>query len=151
MQILSNRRCELYINPVSVNPGEQITFRFENPGDAGMGGLGGIVGEQFDNKGSGDHDVHLITTTLTAVLDNAKAPRNIDYLSLDVKGAEFYVLNAFSFSKYIFSIVTIERPSEDTHYVLIKNGYKFITTLSDYGECLYLHNTTNKFEYWYNK
>ena len=84
-------------------------------------------------------------------MDEANAPRVIDYLSLDVEGAEFYVLKEFNYNKYIFSILTIERPTEDSHYVLIKNGYKFITTLSDYGECLYLHNTTNNFEYWVNK
>ena len=84
-------------------------------------------------------------------MDQANAPRVIDYLSLDVEGAEFYVLKEFNYDKYIFSILTIERPTEDSHHVLIKNGYKFITTLSDYGECLYLHNTTHNFEYWVNK
>lgn len=170
IQILSHRRCELFVNPVSSKPGEEVLFRFENPGDAGLGGLGilslidiinknyifnviigGIVGEQFDNKGSNAGDVHLITTTLTSILDQANAPRKIDYLSLDVEGAEFYVLKDFNYTKYTFSILTIERPNEDSHYVLIKNGYKFITLLSDYGECLYLHNTTNNFEYWVNK
>ena len=61
------------------------------------------------------------------------------------------MLRDFSFNKYIFSIITIERPTQESHFVLIKNGYKFITTLSDYGECLYLHNTTAKYDYWVNK
>lgn len=38
--ILSNRRCKLFVNPVSSKSGEEVRFRFKNDGDADMGGLG---------------------------------------------------------------------------------------------------------------
>ena len=40
IQILSHRRCKLFVNPVSSKPGDEVIFRFENAGDAGLGGLG---------------------------------------------------------------------------------------------------------------
>lgn len=134
--ILSKRRCSLFTNPVSSVSGEIIKFRF-----AAIGGTSGIVGNDFDNKGDQFSDVNMETTTLTHILDYAKAPSVMDYLSLDVEGAEFHVLKGFAFDKYIFQAVTIERPIHATHRALSSHGYHFVQQLSAWGECLYLHKS----------
>lgn len=61
------------------------------------------------------------------VLEDCNAPKIIDYLSIDVEGAEERVISVFDFEKYSFLCITIERPTrflrdlfEDQNYVLIK-------------------------------
>jgi len=46
--------------------------------------------------------------TLNDILDEAKAPLNIDFLSLDVEGAELEVLKGIDFEKYKFKYLLIE-------------------------------------------
>jgi FkbM family methyltransferase len=51
------------------------------------------------------------TINPTELLDRFKAPTTIDYMSLDVEGAEFDVLNAFDFNKYRVVLLTVEHNS----------------------------------------
>lgn len=48
------------------------------------------------------------TCTPLEVLEAAEAPKEIDYLSLDVEGAEMEILRAFPFDKYRIAFSTIE-------------------------------------------
>jgi hypothetical protein len=65
--LLKYRKCSLYVNPVSNTAGGFHKFRFESHGDSAVGGL---VGEDFDNKGDKETDVQLVMTTLTRILDH---------------------------------------------------------------------------------
>ena len=51
----------------------------------------------------------LFTTTLDHILEEYKAPKNIDYLSLDIEGSEYRILKNFDFNKYNIKIISIER------------------------------------------
>lgn len=68
------------------------------------------------------------TISLEHMLDFHKAPKVIDYLSIDVEGGEFDILNAFDFSKYKFQVISVEHNySELRHKILTlltSNGYK---------------------------
>lgn len=70
----------------------EVFFRFE------ANELGGIAGEGFDNgKRHQRNSERRYTVTLLEILrDRAKAPIEIDYLSLDVEGMFVYV-SVFSF------------------------------------------------------
>ncbi|MDJ0877227.1 MAG: FkbM family methyltransferase [Halieaceae bacterium] len=46
--------------------------------------------------------------TLTSLLDEAQAPTTIDFLSLDVEGAEMAVLGGIDFSRYRFQFLLVE-------------------------------------------
>ena len=63
------------------------------------------------------------TVTLVEALDRHGAPRLIDYLSLDVEGAEELILRDFDFSRYKFRFMTIERPSLALDLLLDRHGY----------------------------
>ena len=67
------------------------------------------------------------TKTLTHILDKLKAPRLIQYLSLDTEGSELFILRSINFKKYIIPIITIE-PGWATYgksvKLLSKLGYK---------------------------
>ena len=70
------------------------------------------------------------TISLEDLLIKHKAPKNIDYLSIDTEGSEYEILKNFNFDKYKFSVITCEHnftPSREKIYELLtSNGYKRI-------------------------
>jgi hypothetical protein len=46
--------------------------------------------------------------TLRSVLRECRAPRIIDYWSLDTEGSEFTILKSFPFDEYSFRVLTVE-------------------------------------------
>jgi FkbM family methyltransferase len=70
--------------------------------------------------------VSMECTSLAEVLFEFKAPKTIDYLSLDIEGSEDEVLGEFTFDKYVFRCATIERLSEDGKKELRSQGYILI-------------------------
>jgi hypothetical protein len=147
--LLAHRKCTLFVNPVSEKANEIVKFRMNT-------GLSGIVGtdnsteevkEEMDNIGAFNPktDLELMTTTLTAILDFAKAPAIIDYLSLDIEGAEYFAMKGLDFSRYTIWLMSIERPKPKLHYLLIQNGYMFLFQNSYWGDCFYVHHTIPEF------
>jgi len=69
--------------------------------------------------------------TLQGILRDYTAPSVIDYLSMDIEGHEFTVLNAFPFDEFRFKLMTIEHnlycdgpTNKDALYELLtRNGY----------------------------
>jgi FkbM family methyltransferase len=69
--------------------------------------------------------------TLNQILVESNAPRVIDFLSLDVEGAENTVLKGVDHSKYRFRCIIIEsRNHERTRNLLEGVGYKLVEVLS---------------------
>jgi Methyltransferase FkbM domain len=114
-------------------PDEPLAFRYNN------GVFGGIIG--FDNGASSDPTHTEYTVSLAKVLQRFKAPSVIDYFSFDVEGAEFYSMSNFPFDSYRFRIVTIERAPQPLMDLLTTKGYVFITTIANFGEQLWVHET----------
>jgi hypothetical protein len=50
---------------------------------------------------------------LSTILDNSMAPREIDFFSLDVEGAELSVLQGIDFEKYTFRYILVESRTPD--------------------------------------
>ena len=67
------------------------------------------------------------TISLTDMLKKYNAPSLIDYLSVDTEGSEFDILSSHDFSKYNFSVITVEHnyteKREKIFKLLSKNGY----------------------------
>mmetsp|Transcript_5607 Transcript_5607/g.9207 ORF Transcript_5607/g.9207 Transcript_5607/m.9207 type:complete len:369 (-) Transcript_5607:64-1170(-) len=141
--LLSNRKCHIFTNPVSATNNESVTFRFSAHGN---GVFGGIVGDGFDNTGSSEQDVTLATTTLTSILDFVHAPTTMEYLSLDVEGAEIFVLQGLDMQRYRFLFATVERPTRQVHELLTQNEYRFVFLMAHFGECLYMHRSFSRFD-----
>ena len=74
----------------------------------GMGGATGIKRLRSSPPRSSSTAVSVQTVSLTSVLEEVKAPKFIDYLSLDVEGNEVGVLVGLDFSKYKFGRITVE-------------------------------------------
>lgn len=144
--LVVNRNCSLFVNPVAARTGETITFRLAR---AGFDSLGGIVGEDTDNSNKnadGGVELEMLTVTLGALLDYIKAPAVMDYLSLDIEGSEYHAMMGMDFSKYTFNMITIERPVHHLHLLLNRHGYRFVYIMSRFGECFYVHTSYSKYD-----
>jgi len=129
-KLIKNRSCIIDTSCIDFTQHE-IEFRIDNKE------LGGIIDDDVDNnllhrskeieKSRLKNKTILLTTkTLEQILDQYQAPKVIDYLSLDVEGAETRILKDFPFDKCIFLAMTIERPSKELNEILFKNGYVFV-------------------------
>jgi FkbM family methyltransferase len=68
------------------------------------------------------------TISLLDMLDKHKAPRHIDFLSVDTEGSEYEILRTFDFSKYTFSVIVCEHnfapQREPILDLLTSHGYR---------------------------
>ena len=122
----SARKCLLFREVVSSRKGDTVEFRL-------AGEVGGIVDTLGRYRAETDKvpTVRLTTTTIADVLERARAPRYIHYVSLDVEGAEYDVLQAFPFSTHEVGAFTIEHNQEEPKRTLIRSlleakGYRFV-------------------------
>ena len=104
---------------------------------------GGIVDHDVDNTEQNTCKAEIVklkTTSLNTLLLDQQAPGVIDYLSIDIEGAEERVLAGFDFHRYLFKCMTIERPSQLLRDILRNNNYMFIREIPGL-DCLYVHQT----------
>ena len=112
-------------------------------GQAHQGPYGGIVGEDFDNKQQPkkkENSGKRYTIALSTVLEMFDAPQVIDYLSLDVEGAETFIMREFPFDRYQFRCMTVERPKDELKSLFAKNGYKHVLNFQR-GDTLWAHES----------
>lgn len=137
---LSYRKCNVVAAVIGASTMQEVQFKYPNR----FGPQGGIVGEQFDNKHASKfgEDRSRYTTTLLDVFERFQTPKTIDYLSLDVEGAELFIMQSFPFREYQFSVLTVERPSEELTALLEKNGYMLLKLLKrNSGETIWIHSS----------
>jgi FkbM family methyltransferase len=115
--------------------GDLRTVTFEKNGL-----FGGIVSSSTEKPPTAAEQVRMQTKTLLEVLDTALAPREIDYLSIDIEGAEERVLSSFDFGKYTFRCATIERPSPDLRQLLADNHYELVKNMPGL-DAFYVHRS----------
>ena len=137
--IESIRTSPLVTNCVTDELDKTVKFRVDN------GQLGGIVGDEFDNnraiRGEQLKSAEIIeipTTTLKRELDRFSAPNTIDFMSLDVEGAEYLIMKNFPFDKYKFKCMAIERPNVELDLLLEMNGYIQVKHL--FYDVIYAHS-----------
>ena len=86
--------------------------------DKDLHGDSRIAGKMYEVK----------TISLRDLLVKHRAPKYIDYLSIDTEGSEFEILNAFDFNEFNIGIITVEHnytPQRDLIFNLLTgHGYK---------------------------
>ena len=104
----------------------------------------GIVGQEFDNVGAEGRVFPIkYTISLESIFHKMQVPYKVEYLSLDVEGAEEYIMKDFLSREYSFSFMTIERPSQTLMTLLKSHDYVFLATLSDWGETIWAHRSVS--------
>lgn len=143
---LSYRKCDVVGAVIGRREMDEVRFNFFPRRQPARGG---IVGRGFDNNdgdgenGDGDDAIKpRYTVTLRRVFHKFNAPSVVDYLSLDVEGAESFILDNFPFDEYRFNLLTVERPNEQLSQLLERNGYVLLKSLKKkWGETLWAHRS----------
>jgi len=132
---LAKRKCNVVGAVVGSPSDTEVTFSMRDF-------LGGIVGEGLENKVASGELVKLKTVSLAELLDHQQAPHIIDYLSLDVEGAESLVFKDFPWNKYKIMTITVERPKQDLREALALNGYVQIRSVENgNGNAVWVHSS----------
>ncbi len=143
--------CEVIDNKV-----KEINF-FPNKG------IGGIIGDEYDNNYKKREKIlnkafeekkieKRKTKTLKDILLACNAPKVIDYLSLDVEGAEENIIEGFPFDEYKILSMTIERSTPKINKILKENDMLFVKNYkvdSFYVNKILKENQNIKFEKFY--
>ena len=149
--IRNKRRCSLVPNAIARHGG---VLQFEVPRAKTMWGLDAGAWGRLRGLGSnssastrgdmGNVDViDVKVRPLSEVLDDHGAPSEIDYLSLDVEGAEREVMASFPWRRYTISVLTVEQKSGQAGIgpVLRQHDYVHYGNLGGTDQ-LWLHRST---------
>ena len=128
--LLSRRNCTVVAVAVAST---EDTVQFA----ASRKAFGGIVGPGMDNE-QATSTSEMRTIPFSRILDELKAPKTIDYLSLDVEGAESLVMSSFPWDSYTISVLTVERPKPDLVQMLQAHGYVWQCNHGKFGDELWL-------------
>jgi hypothetical protein len=142
-QLREQRTCQVFDEVVADVEGRTVDFRFTSVSSR-------IIGVTKINLPHTEGNVKAFnTTTLESVLVRAGAPWVMDYLSLDIEGAEWDALKHFPFSHYVFLTMTIERPPMCLIDHLRANHYMAVAVNEGgcrFGDTWFVHATHPRWE-----
>ncbi|MEL7261042.1 MAG: FkbM family methyltransferase [Pseudomonadota bacterium] len=122
-QLAQRRTAPVCTDLVHRTSGETMRFAMHE-----RGLLSGIVDDSTQVGDDGIADILTLTTIgLNDMLDRYEAPRDIDFMSIDVEGAELAILEGFDFDRHRVHCFTIEAKEDGERQALIdllsRNGY----------------------------
>lgn len=90
------------------------------------------LGNQFLGKTETVFEFGAVARTLNSLMVDASAPKLIDFLSLDVEGAELEVLKGVDHQEFRFRYILVEcRDFERLNIFLQQSQYRFVEKLSE--------------------
>lgn len=128
-KLKKNRRCLVSDACIGSKTGDTVEFVLaEEFGGIADFSLKGKHGEKVLPYISDNKTISLKTTSLLDFLVAMKAPKNIDYLSIDTEGSEFSIIENFPFEQWEIKMITIEHNFEEQRekisQLLSMHGYK---------------------------
>ena len=105
---MQGRRCAMMKEVVSSASGRIVKFRTSQL----LGGIEDTLGKYKDQV-AGSAVVEFTTVTVTEILDRNHAPPFINFMSLDIEGAELEALKGIDFERYRFGAMAIEHNDEE--------------------------------------
>jgi hypothetical protein len=139
LDALSFRKCHVVGAVVSKDRLEKISYATRMNANDNRADLGGIVGAEMKNKEAMKNDVTVTkyTVPLLEIFEKFNVPKEVDYFSLDVEGAERMVLSSFPLDSYSFKILTVEQKKADAKELLESHGYVCLKKIAFFGETLW--------------
>ena len=125
---MERRTCQMFKEVVHREIGKRV--KFHKAGE--LGGIAENLGA-WKSRAEKAPAVEFTTVTLGDILDRAKAPQFIHFMSLDIEGAELEALRGVPFDRYKFGAFAIEHNNEnlkrqDIQTLLGAHGYKLVHT-----------------------
>ena len=124
---LAHRKCTVIGAAVGKYENEEIPFKYRAAGDEAA--YGGLIKKGMKQENRTANEGTVLTTTLNTIFEEFGLDHHIDYLSMDIEGAEDYALEDFNWEKYSFGVMTIESVTERIRLQLMHNGYWRVTDL----------------------
>ena len=139
-ELSENRKSYISTKCVWKSSGETINFNQTiYPEFSTIGSLTNFDGMEKSRQSQESYLVE--TISLQKLLDDARAPKFIDYLSIDTEGSEYEILESFDFSTYQFAILTVEHNHNSNEIkideLLLRAGY------------IRVHHSISDFDGWY--
>jgi FkbM family methyltransferase len=126
-KLVKNRKAICYNKAIYHTSDMEVIFTIANRNDL-LSGIKHHITRYRKEVFSNYRDIIVQTKTLNDILDDAKAPKFIEYLSLDTEGTELEILRSVDLNKYSFGVIDVEhnyeepRRSEIRSY-LLAHGY----------------------------
>jgi FkbM family methyltransferase len=105
---MDGRTCQMFKEVVFSEAGKKMTFHTAGE----LGGLAQTLGE-WKAYAEKSPTVEFTTVTLGDIMARAKAPHVIDFMSLDIEGAELDALKGFPFDRYELRALAVEHNFEE--------------------------------------
>jgi FkbM family methyltransferase len=123
-----NRNCSVDTRCVWDKTGE--TLNFAQTDNAEYSAVTSLGATDYHGR-SVTKEYGVKTISLNDLLEEHKAPREIDYLSIDTEGAELKILRALDFKRWSFATITVEHNYDPDHRegifsLMTSYGYKRI-------------------------
>lgn len=127
-QLEKNRKCTVSPECIGAKTGEELQFILADE----YGGIADFAaGDIHDDKRAAyaqeGNTLDLVTVSLNDFLTKHKAPKTIDYLSIDTEGSEFAILETFPFEDWNIRYITVEHNftplREQIYDLLTSKGY----------------------------
>ena len=132
--IKENRICNIESAALWSEPTElTFTLNLKLPGTSGVPEvLQEEIRDHFYKEDVQTKDIKVKALPLADILKKHNAPKDIDYLSMDIEGAEYDAFKNFPFDYYTFKCMTIEKGSKELgklRKLLRSKGYKLVNVI----------------------
>ena len=122
-----NRDCYISDKCVYKTDGAEVQFNEVDIGE--LSGMMELVESDFHAHFRQEGRQYGVETiSLQRFLAEARAPKRIDYMSIDVEGGEFDVLQSFDFSRHDIALISVEHNFSETrekiYDLLTAQGYR---------------------------
>jgi FkbM family methyltransferase len=139
---MTGRTCQMFKEVVFSEAGKRMTFHTAGE----LGGLASTLGEwkAYAEKAP---TVDFTTVTLGDILARAKAPSHIDFMSLDIEGAELEALRGFAFDRYTIGALAVEHNFEEPKRSQIQelmNRHGYVRAHTWYQDDFYLPRASSR-------
>ena len=117
------RKC-VVVNAIVSSEAKAVQFYQMGPRSGGA-----LIATGTDKQDSAFRrgiDISTTAARFDTILRSVAAPRTIDFLSLDVEGAEDLVMEGFPFDQHIINVIVVERPKPSLRRQLQNHDYTHI-------------------------
>lgn len=123
-----------------------VDDKFDQVEFALKGGYGGIIGSGMDNTAAEkDTERKFFSVPITYLFKQFNVPTTIQYMSLDIEGAESRILSIMPFSSHHIQALTVERPKSDALDILKNQGYVEVGILGEFGDTMFINSAVPNF------